>query len=235
MVNNMVILNSFWTLLARGATRVAWRKSGQAYASEFFSDSRHEIIAPSVEQEYSLACAEQILQVVLASKLSARVLAGDVLNTYTEPVAFPTESVIITSVGGDVMIANVVDEGCLGPWSVGHFELVIDPGAMTAAVKSALGTSSYTFTMTDGLSDKIPLAGSSYLRLSGTLPGVLFNVTVDQMRPFHRPLLDVLDALGSGKPWNKPELRSVFEDSFDPVDKIAAVAVDMCEGYGFGD
>lgn len=230
----MVILNHLWTLLSRGETRAGWRRSGRSFDSSAFSDSRHSVLVPNVEAQYSMACAEQVLQTVLKSKFAADVLEFDFLNTYSEPVSFPNQSVVVTTVTGSGVEAFVVDEGVSGPWLAGMFNVDVDPVALTATVISALGGGLYAFGMYDNLSDKIPLADSSHLRLSGTLPGSMFSVSAEQLRPFRRNILGVLEALesGGGK-WNRPDLRSLFVNSRDPVDRVSAAALDVCAGYGF--
>lgn len=209
-----------------------WRKSGAAYDAAVFSDPRHDALAPFKEIMHGVSCAEQILQTTLKSKLAGGVLSADPLNTYSEPVAFPSTTILSASSTAPSITAVVVDEGFTGPWLSGVFQIVVDPSAMTAKVSSDKGGATYAFSMTDSLSNKIPLADSAYLRLMGTLPEDSFDVSAEALRPFRRSILEPLASL-KGLPWNRPDLKRIFDSSLDPVDRLAAAAVDMCAGYGF--
>lgn len=227
------MINIFWSILNRGLTCSTGRQvSKEAYKQVDKYTTLHNLLVPPADIAYSSCSSEQILQTVLNSSYRSRLLALDTLNTYDFPLPFPmyTSTMAISTTPVTV---TVLKDGITFPWVSREFNAQVYPSSNLVTVTGLGASKTYSYSMADNLSSKIPLDIGLYIRMSGTLPGSDFTINVKCEVPFNRNLNTLLPE-ASSVPWYNAEYRKLYIDEVNPAEKTAILAFNLYEGVTHG-
>jgi hypothetical protein len=227
------MINIMWSVLNRGMTCPTGRQvSAEAYTLVDKYNVLHNTLVPGADVIYSSCCSEQLLQAILNSSYKDRLNSLDVLNTYEYPLAFPRALSTMTVSTAPVTV-TILKDGSAFKWVAAEFNIYVNPTASTASVTGLGKKKDYVYSITDNLTSKIPLDVGLYMRMTGPLPAVPFNVNVKCEVPFTRNLTEILIPVESVT-WYNAEYKKAYSAEVNPAEKAAILTFNLYEGITNG-
>jgi len=223
-------INQAWSLLSR---RVQEDSGRRVTVGKFQEDVRgeflHTLLVPAPDAVFSARCTEQLIQAVLESSLRGSLLEQDPLNTYAYPVLYMSDNSYSVSNPSSLTVTILNENYGPAEWGKRNFSIKILSSLMRAEISSpGLPTTIESFTITDRLSSKIELYDKLFLRLFGTLPSGDFMLSAVYNQKFNRSLSDILsDVSNVTIPWKEESLASLYRNTHSPVEKTAALTMNI--------
>lgn len=223
-------INKTWTLLSRGTQDSMYGRQipPTIFTPNPVSEAIHDILVPQSDTAFMSLCTEQLVQTMMESTVRDSLLELDPVNTYSYPILSMASNTFSTMAVPPELNVYVLNENAgRSYWTLKTFSIKVSPvdSKVTVSTPGSAPVVS-TYSLTNGLSNKILLADMLYLRFSGVIPAVPFTFSVQYFNRFNRTLGNILEDLGDLQiPWSDESLRELLDTTRNPVEKVAALSL----------
>ena len=218
------MINIAWSVLVRGKPNglpQCRRVTPDAYKADAAWSMVLNTLVPDYQTVSGFFRVEQLLQLVLRSSQRARLLEFDPVNTYEKAaLAWP-----VPGLSHDCPLPLFFSDS--GRTDVAFaYPCILLPGTLQWSTPEV----SHTYTVTDGLTDFLPLSYDKRLRLRGPFTEPVYQFDVAYTPKLELDWSRLLAQLQGIKiPWQDTARRAVWQDDFSWVEKLAALTQETVE------
>jgi len=228
-------LNLIWSLLMKGdynqdTSDTVRRVTRNVYLTNPKYEPIIDMLVPYSDQLLRGFQIESLIQLVLNSDLLERAQTFDPINTYDNPLLFPTPGNYVSAgLPPDVRIKFTNASTAFKRAGTGRFTANCSVDPSTGSFTSQFGATS--FTVTNNLSSSITVRPGFDIRFQGPLGVVPFQVNIEYVVSPRMDLVGLLLVVDGRKyPWDSPELRDIYLTDPLWVNRMAALTMSVVEG-----
>jgi len=225
------MINRIWSILAAGAPIIEEGYARKVASSAFNIETSFRddlgLLVPFNDRLFRAYAIEQVTQTLFLSTLKDRALAFDPFNTYEKAVlqypaagAFDNSPVEVVHI---VLPTAFTDAG----QGILQIECSVDPTAKT--VTTRFGVSTYT--VSNNLSTPVQLFPGFSIIFQGLIPLTPFSFTAEYVSTVSYDWVGTMKKISNKNvQWLDPDIRAIFDNSLNWIDKFSAFALNAIQG-----